>query len=214
MILDFFKKVRSTIKHWYLPLIAGLVLIAMGIWTFKEPAESYLTLAFLFSLSFVVAGLFETIFSISNRKVIDNWGWNLAMGLITLVVGVLMFMNPEISILTLPFYVGFVILFRSMNAIGIAFDLKNYGILDWGNILAIGIVGIFLAFILLWNPLFAGMSIVVWTGIALIVAGILNIMVSVKLKKIHDIPKKISHELRKRYDELEDQIRDELSKNK
>ena len=214
MIGDFFKKVKSTIKHWYLPLIAGIILIAMGIWTFKEPEGSYITLAFLFSLSFVVSGLFETIFSIANRKVIDNWGWNLAMGLITLVVGVLMFMNPEISMLTLPFYVGFVILFRSMNAIGIALDLKNYGILDWGNILAIGIVGIFLAFILLWNPLFAGMSIVVWTGIALIIAGILNIMVSLKLKKIHDIPKKISQELKNKLEEVENQIKEELANNR
>ena len=212
MIGDFFKKVKGTIKHWYLPLIAGLVLIAMGIWTFKEPANSYVALAFLFSLSFVVSGLFETFFSIANRKVIDNWGWNLAMGLITLVVGVLMFMNPEISMLTLPFYVGFVILFRSMNAIGIALDLKSYGILDWGNIMVIGIVGLFLAFILLWNPLFAGLSIVVWTGIALIIAGVLNIMVSLKLKKIHDIPNKISHELKRRLDEVENQILEELSK--
>lgn len=166
MSLHFFKTVKRTIKHWYLPLLAGIVLIAIGIWTFKEPVDSYVALALLFSLSFVVSGLFEAIFSIANRDVIDSWGWHLAMGIITLIVGVLMFMNPDITMLTLPFYVGFVILFRSMNAIGVALDLKSYGILDWGNIMAIGIVGIFLAFVLLWNPLFAGLSIVIWTGIA------------------------------------------------
>jgi len=214
MSLHFFKTVKRTIKLWYLPLLAGIVLIAMGLWTFKEPVDSYIVLAFLFSLGFVLSGLFESIFSIVNRDVIDSWGWHLVMGIFTLIVGVLMFMNPDITMLTLPFYVGFVILFRSMNAISVALDLKSYGILDWGNILAIGIVGVFLAFVLLWNPLFAGLSIVVWTGIALVIAGLLNIMISLKLKKIHDMPKTISHELKKRYNEVKAQIQEELAEEK
>ncbi len=214
MSLHFFKTVKRTIKLWYLPLLAGIVLIAMGLWTFKEPVDSYIVLAFLFSLGFVLSGLIESIFSIVNRDVIDSWGWHLVMGIFTLIVGVLMFMNPDITMLTLPFYVGFVILFRSMNAISVALDLKSYGILDWGNILAIGIVGVFLAFVLLWNPLFAGLSIVVWTGIALVIAGLLNIMISLKLKKIHDMPKTISHELKKRYNEVKAQIQEELAEEK
>ena len=212
MSIHFFKTVNSTIKHWYLPLLAGIVLIVMGLWTFKAPVDSYVALTFLFSLSFVLSGLFESIFSIVNRAVIDSWGWNLAMGIITLIVGVLMFMNPEITMITLPFYVGFVILFRSMNAISVSLDLKSYGVLDWGYIMAIGIVGIFLAFILLWNPLFAGLSIVVWTGIALIIAGFLNIMISLKLKKIHDIPLKISSDIRKKFIEIGEKVRKEMSK--
>lgn len=212
MISDFFKQVRGTIKHWYLPLIVGLILILMGLWTIKEPEKSYVALAILFSLTFVFSGFFETLFAISNRKIIDNWGWNLVMGLITLVIGIIMFIRPEISMATLPFYVGFVILFRSMNAIAISLDLKNYGVLDWGNIMALGIVGLVFAVILLWNPFFAGMSIVIWTGIALIMAGIINIMVSVKLKKIHDVPKKISKALRDKFEELEKEMIEEMSK--
>lgn len=210
MSLHFFKSVKSTINHWYLPLISGLIFIAMAVWTFKEPEESYVALAFLFSLSFVISGLSDSIFSIANRKVVDGWGWGLAMGLITLIAGILMLMNPNISILTLPFYVGFIVLFRSMNAIGTALDLKSFGILDWGNLMIIGIIGVFTAFILLWNPIFAGLSIIVWTGIALLVMGIYSIIYALKLKKIHDIPKKVSEELLKQYNELEDQIIEEL----
>lgn len=210
MGLKFFKTVRNSIKYWYLPLIAGIVLIAAGIWTFTEPEDSYVALAFLFSLSFFVTGFVESIFSIVNRDVIDNWGWNLALGLLTLVIGVLMLLKPEVSQLTLPFYVGFVILFRSMNAIGLSLDLKSYGILDWGNLLAVGILGMILAFILLWNPLFAGLSVVVWTGIALVFAGIFSIMASLKLKKLHDVPKKVSKELHQRLKDLQNEIIKEL----
>lgn len=213
MGVHFFKAVKNATKHWYLPLISGIVLIAAGIWTFTNPEDSYVALAFLFSLAFFVSGLFDSIFSIVNRDIIDNWGWSLVMGLITLAVGVLMLMNPEISMITLPFYMGFVILFRSMGAIGTSLDLKNYGILDWGNLMALGIVGVIIGFILLWNPLLAGFSAVIWTGIGLIVIGIYSIIAALKLKKVHDIPKKISKELLKRYNEAEDEIIDALDKS-
>ncbi|MEN8799002.1 MAG: DUF308 domain-containing protein, partial [Flavobacteriaceae bacterium] len=198
MAHHFFKRVKNTIKYWYLPLLAGIVLLVIGIWTFMNPGDSYVALAFLFSISFIVSGLFESIFSVVNRDLIDNWGWQLVTGIFTLIVGFLMLINPEISMITLPFYIGFVVLFRSMAAIGVALDLRNFGILSWGNLMLIGVLGVLLAVILLWNPLFAGLSAVVLTGIALIVAGVFNIIVSLKLKKIHDVPRKISRELLKR----------------
>ena len=213
MALSFLKMVNNTIKYWYLPLISGIVLIAMGAWTFKHSHETYVALSYLFSISFIASGLFEVIFSISNRKIMDNWGWSLVLGIITLVVGVWLFGNQEISMLTLPFFVGFVVLFRSMGAIGLSLDLKSYGVLGWGNILAVGILGIILSFMLLWNPVFAGVSIVVWTGIALILMGVLNIMISLKLKKIHDAPANISAGLKKKFNEVKQEIQDKLDQN-
>ena len=210
MSFHFLKTIKNTIKHWYLPLIAGLILIAAGIYTFAQPEDAYVALAFLFALSFVLSGFFETSFAFANRAILDGWGWNLAMGLLTLIVGVLMFINPEISMLTLPFYVGFVILFRSIAAVSFALELRNYRVMSWGNLMVIGVLGILLAFILLWNPVLAGMSVVIWTGLALIMVGIFNLMASFQLKKLHDLPKKISSELMKRRDEIEDQIIAEL----
>jgi hypothetical protein len=100
-----------------------------------------------------------------------------------------------------------------MNAIAISLDLKNYGILDWGIIMALGILGLLFAIILLWNPGFAGLSIVIWTGMALIMAGIINILISMKLKKIHDVPKKISKGLRSKFEELEKEMIEEMKKS-
>ena len=62
MPLRFFKAVRKTINNWYLPLLSGVILIAVGVWTFLNPADSYAALALIFSISFVVIGLFEVFF--------------------------------------------------------------------------------------------------------------------------------------------------------
>lgn len=185
-----FKKVRIAIDYWYIPLLVGLLFVGIGVWSFITPLGAYLTLAFVFSISFLASGIFEIIFALSNRKKIDNWGWTLASGIIGLVVGILLVSNPLISITLLPLYVGFVVLFRSIMAIVLAFNLKSYAVADWKNLLFLGILGTIFSFLLLWNPLFAGLSLVYWTAFAFIAIGIFYIYFSLKLKRIHDIPER------------------------
>ena len=189
------KKVKSTVKHWYIPMVIGLLFIGLGIWTIFKPAESYLGLAILFTTAFIVGGLLEIIFAISNKDELDHWGWELANGILSFVIGIIMAMKPEISLTTLPFYVGFVIMFRSIMAISSSMELKKYGVMDWGNLMAMGILGLIFSFIMLWNPLFAGLSIVVWTGMAFITIGGYAIYFSTKLKKLHKLGKEIREEI-------------------
>lgn len=174
----------KSVKHWYVPLIMGLIFLGIGIYTFMVPLESYLALALLFGISFLVSGIMEVSFSIANRKYIENWGWSLVSGILSLVVGVLLMFRPDVSILTLPFYVGFWVFFRSLMAIGISIDLKRFGILDWGNLMLVGMFGLLFSFFLLWNPLFASVTIVVWTGLALISVGVFGIYFAFRLKKL------------------------------
>lgn len=185
------KKVKNSVKHWYIPLIIGLIFIALGIWTFMSPAESFLSLTILFIWAFIVGGIFEIFFAVTNKEELDHWGWELASGILTLAIGIIMALNPAISLVTLPFYVGFVIMFRSIMAISSSIELKKYGVLDWGNLMAMGILGLILSFILLWNPMLAGLSIVVWTGMALIIIGGYAIYFATKLKKLHATAKDI-----------------------
>lgn len=84
---------------------------------------------------------------------------------------------------TLPIMIGLFLLFNSVNAIGWAFDLKKLGALSWGNVALMGVLGLIFSFILLWNPLFAGFSIV-WTGLSFIVTGVSGIMMSLHLRKM------------------------------
>ena len=176
---------------------------------YRIPEWSYPIKELEFSSNFISNALkqvFESIFSIQNREVIDNWGWQLVIGILTLAVGILMLIRPEISQVTLPFYIGFVVLFRSIWAIGMAIDMRSYRILSWGNFAVMGVLGSLLGFILIWNPVFAGLTAVAFTGLAFIIGGIFNVMISFRLKKLHDLPKRISKELMKRYNEVEDEV--------
>lgn len=184
MANSFITDVKESVRHWYLPIILGIILLLTGIWTFRFPGESYIALAMIFSLSFIFSGLLEIFFSISNRDTLRNWGWTLVFGIASLVVGIIMLRNPLISIATLPFYVGFMILFRSIGSIGYAIELKDFGVLDWGTFMVLGVLGILFSSIMLWNPLFGGLNIVIWTGIAFITSGIFNIVLGFRMRKV------------------------------
>ncbi len=207
----FLNPIKESVKHWYLPTISGIILILISLWTFKHPTESYLGLAFLFSLSFLVSGTLEVIFSIANREQLQNWGWNLVLGLITGIVGVLLLLKPEISITSLPLYIGFLLMFRSFNAIGLALDLKSNGIPNWETLLVFGTLGSLFSFVLIWNPVFSEASIVIWTGIALLLSGISSFLLGLKMKKAHKHWDKVSNELKSQFVELENQIKNEIT---
>jgi len=184
MFNEAIESIKDTIKHWYLPLILGILFIIVGIWAIITPAATYLSLAILFSVTFFVIGVLEIIFSISHRKQLDGWGWSLASGILSSIIGVLLMIYPQISIITLPLFVGFVVLFHSSMAIAWSIELKKYKVSNWGWLLFAGILGVIFSFILLMNPLFAGLTVAVLTGIALITIGIFHIHFSIELKKL------------------------------
>ncbi|GJM36585.1 MAG: hypothetical protein DHS20C18_55860 [Saprospiraceae bacterium] len=72
-----------------------------------------------------------------------------------------------------------------------------------------GIIGAIVSFILIWNPLFAGMSIIILVALNFLFAGLFNIFFSLQLRVLHRSSKKISAELVKRYDDLMLEIRKE-----
>jgi len=170
---------KSVIKHWYLLLIVGIIFLAAGIWVMCTPLSTYLALSIVFSISFLIAGLMEVTFAISNRTTMKGWEWTLVYGLANLVIGCILIYNPLISITTLPIYVGFVVLFRSFFVIGAGLDSGNNG-----GLIFLGILGVIFGSILLWDPSLAGLSLVAWTSIALITAGVYGIYYSFQLKKL------------------------------
>jgi uncharacterized membrane protein HdeD (DUF308 family) len=147
---------------------------------------------------FLISGVVEIIYSISSRKTLRNWGWSFAGGIMTFLLGILLTARPDFTALLLALFIGFWLLFRSIMYSVTAFEIKDSGIKNWGWILALGILGIIISFILLWNPLLAGMSFVIWLGFGLLFLGIINIIISLSIRKF----KKATEEFNDKFEEL------------
>ena len=210
----FFKTIKKTVKHWYVPAIIGALLTVLGIYLFTVPLETYATLAVLFSISFLVTGILETWFSIQNKEELEGWGWHLTSGLFSLAIGILLVAKPEISAVTLPMFVGFSLLFRAFQGLGFAFELKNYGVLKWGNLAIASVLGIIFSFVLIFNPAFTGISLVVMTALTFIFVGISGIVMAFQLKKLKNFPQKITKELREKIEDLREEYYEYLEDKK
>lgn len=182
---NFVSQVKNTGKNWWIVLVLGIILIVTGICTLPSPLQSFIALSIVFSISFLTSGILEIYYDLNNQNKIPNWGWNLAFGILTTMVGILLLIHPKISIATLPFYVGFVIMFRSIMAIAWATNLKNYTDVNVTSIMFMGILGLLFSFILLWNPILAGLTVIVWTALAFLLIGGTSIYISLKLRKIN-----------------------------
>ena len=117
MMANIFSKAVSTVKHWWLFLLTGILLIVGSIWVFLTPVESYVNLAWIFSILVLVTGISYVIFSISNRKKLEDWGWYLAGGIFEIVMGIILVSYPDLTIIMLPLFVGFWLMFRGAQII-------------------------------------------------------------------------------------------------
>lgn len=176
---------ESAVKNWWISLLLGILYIIVGIWVFQTPLVSYVSLSFIFSAFIFVSGISQIVFAISNSKKIHSWGWYLAGGMVDLVVGMLLILNPLMTMAILPFYVGFWLLFQSMMAIGFSFQFRTANVPSWGWLLFLGIMTLLFSFLLLSNPVFAGLSIVYMTAMAMITAGVFRIVLAFELKILH-----------------------------
>lgn len=174
----------SIIKNWWVFSLSGILLIVGSIWVFFTPVESYVALAWLFSVLVLANGISYVYFSISNHKELEGWGWYLAGGIFEIILGVVLIYYPNLSIMMLPLFVGFWFMFRGAQIVAASLELKKYGFLDWGWLMLFGIALSIMSFFMILDPLFGFFNIVYLTSLALLLFGVSNIMISLKLKKI------------------------------
>jgi uncharacterized membrane protein HdeD (DUF308 family) len=178
-----FKEIKEAVQYWWLLLLTGLVLVAVGIWVFASPATAYLSLSILFGASILTIGFFETVFAISASKSLKGWGWTLASGLLDIVIGSYLLLYPAVTMAILPFVLGFWLLFRGFSAIGLSFELKSYGDSSWGWFLLFALGIILFAFMILAVPAFGVANIIAWAGLSFIFTGVFRIILAFRLKK-------------------------------
>lgn len=176
--------VQKRLKNWWLLLLSGILFVFLAVYIFRQPLASYVALSVLFAVTFLVAGIFEAVYAVSSRNYDDGWGWALFGGIIHIVFGIFLISFPVLTVTVLPVFVGSVILIRSLLAAFHAFSIKRAGIAGWGWILFSAVIGILLAIMMLANPVFGGFTIIIYTAVSFLMLGIVQIVLSLRLKRI------------------------------
>ncbi len=177
-------KVSGTIKNWWVFLILGVMLLISAYWMFATPVESFVGLASLFSALIFVSGLFSVFFAISNKEDIDNFGLYLAGGILDVLIGFILLAYPGLTLILFSMFIGFWLLFRGFNLIYVSFKIKKIGDTKWGWMLFFGIMVVVFAMMSIVNPLIGASYLVYTLALTLVLFGVANIALALKLRKL------------------------------
>ncbi len=178
------ESIKGTINNWWVYLLAGILFIVTGIIVFCDPKASFISIALLFGILLFVVGIMQTVVAVSSRDIIRGWGWDLAFGIIDIILGVYFICNLTITVIALPFIFGFWLMLKGFYLFAFAFQLKDIEVKGWGWILTGAILTIILSLLVIFHPFSGALVIVYLVGITFLVIGIFYLMLSFRLRSL------------------------------
>jgi uncharacterized membrane protein HdeD (DUF308 family) len=135
-------KVPETRKAAGWVIVWGVLLIIAGMLAIVVPAPAALAAVLLLAWLFVFAGVVELVWAFHQRTE-DGFGWKVASGLATLVLGVLMLLFPVASIASVALMIGAFMFATGLSNVMLGFRLKPKA--GWGWVLFDGALSIVIA---------------------------------------------------------------------
>ena len=119
-------RIRDNGKPLWALVIVGLLGVAAGIVTFLWPGLTALILLYIIAFWALVAGVFEVIAAIRFRKAIRNeWLMGLS-GVVSIVFGAMLIMQPGAGALALVWVIGIYAVFFGILLLVFSFRLKQH----------------------------------------------------------------------------------------
>lgn len=140
-------------------------------------------LVLLFGAWVLVDGIFRVIGAIGHRPSDPDWGWQLVIGILGIIIGLLTFHAPGVTALALVIYIAAWALMIGATEIVVAIKLRHEIKGEWFLIL-MGVVSIIFAIMLLWNPLPGALALVWLIASYAIVFGVLGIIFGFRLRSL------------------------------
>ncbi len=167
-------------------MLAGILCFALSIAVFAFPMDSYVTLSVLAGVMMLVVGAAQLIIASTSGNYLAMRGYILVGGVVDLLLGFLLCVYPGVTMALLPFMLGIWMMYHSFMIISFGGDLETFRVKGSGWTILGGMVLLAFSFIVLVNPFSTGVTtVIVLTGIGLMVLGFLLCWMSVILRDIH-----------------------------
>jgi uncharacterized membrane protein HdeD (DUF308 family) len=164
---------------WSLAL--GVLLVVAGVIALLYPVVAAVTAALYVGWFAIIAGVIAIMVAIKTRAD-PHFGWRLAVGVVYVLLGLMLVVNPVAGAASLALFVGAMMTVSGVVEIMLAFRLKPRR--GWGWLLANGVLSIALAVLIVigW-PLGSLVLIGYFVGFQIITCGIARIALSMGARK-------------------------------
>jgi len=168
-------------KYMIANIVVSLTMIILGIVLYAYPAIAIKTVSWLIGIIFIIIGSLS-IYSYIKKDRISLLAFNLVYGILSIVVGLFVALNPFAIANILTVSLGIWLLVSGALKVNYALRLKSIKELSWSLTLAVGIITILFAIMVLFNP-FSKLIIVEVIGLFLIVYGVIDLTDILLIKK-------------------------------
>lgn len=165
-------------ENWGWFLVLGVALVIGGIILIAAPLATSIAVTFLIAAVFIIGGLVQ-VYNAFKTQGTSSFLWNLITGIIAVIGGILIYVNPIVGAFTLTLLLAAIFAAQGISQILLAFKLKPHE--GWVWVLVAGIVSL-AAGVMIWIDLpgsatwalglIAGVSVLVngWSYIAIALA--------------------------------------------
>lgn len=155
-----------------LSVLAGVLLVAAGIYCLCNQDVAVLSAGILLGLFMLCAGVLEIIIFSVGGGLIFGSGWLLLDGVLTVLLSMLLLFNQWFTMVSLPILFTLWLLFSGVLRFVSAFDLRVLGVRSWGLVLALGILLLVLGIVGLLDPVVSTVAFAITVGLVFILEGI------------------------------------------
>lgn len=172
---------RSLTRYWWVLVLRGLVSVLFAGFAFLNPHAAFATLVLALGLFLLVDGATALYLGLRMRGKDADWWMVLLEGVLGVFLGVLTFVNPDITAAGVILFVALWCLVTGVFEISTAIRLRKEIDNEW----LLGIAGglsVALGLLMLFNPTAGALSITLWIGIYALLFGLLLLGLGLRVR--------------------------------
>lgn len=165
-------------------IVISVMLCVLGILLIAIPEFSVSALGFICGIILILFGIIRLVGFYSKDLYRLAFQYDLALGIMTLIIGIIMLINPGNLMNFICIILGLSCLADGVFKIQISFDAKTFGIRGWWLILAWAVITGLFGGILLVHSSEGSNILAIILGLTLLSEGILNLSTMITAVKI------------------------------
>lgn len=171
-------------KYWWVQILLGIGFIALSVWFYLTPVETYVSLAIFFSYTMFITGIFEIINAISLRGNFKGWGLLLTAGLIDIAFGGYLISHEMLTLEVLPILLGIWFIFRAIAFFVTYGQLKKEKVKNTRWLLVVAALILIFAIAILAKPVIGELTLVFTVSFAFFFMGLFRLTLGNQLRKV------------------------------
>ena len=170
--------------HSSIPL--SILMFVIGIIFIIEPEASFNTITYILAIVLIINGIY---FLFEKETSVFFTGF-ITFGVVEILLGVVMFLNPDIIKTLFPIVTGIIMISKSAIDLRFSFLLNKNGYRNWLGLAICAVISIACGLIIIFYPSIGTVALTTYLGILITVYSVSNIIDTIMFKKnINEIAK-------------------------